>query len=338
MGTVLNSYTFFVDNKYRKRGDAYHPYFGLDPRIKLNDSNNYFEFECMTADIPFSFHTLDIPNNELKVAVIVPSHGVSAITTISIPAGNYSILQLNDALILAVQGAFISLGFTNANQRPKLGITYNETTSKDTFYLYDAPNENWTVIFDWTDADILAEYFGFDYTANTTLYAYAGGGVSSTNGTSLNVVNVSPITSLYLRSDLLDQTIINQETLVEAVATTSSILAQIPITFSYMTWIFFTTNGFKVKLQNQEISEFDLYFTGLTYDEIRFRGAHWKMQFVIREVRPDWLVELDKSLAAQTRQTQLELQVAESKKRELTEQATSRLGKIRKRLEAKTVD
>lgn len=338
MATEVRAFTFFVDSKYRKRGEAYHPYFGVDPKIQLSNPNNYFEFECKTADIPFSFHTLDIPNNQLQMAVTVPHHGVSTSVTITIPAGNYSILQLNDALSQRFSAALISLGFVNQNQRPKLGIVYDETTSKDTFYLYDAPNEDWTIVFQWTGSDILAEYFGFDYTLNTTLYAYQGGGVSSTNGTSINVVNVSPITSLYLRSDTFDQTITNQEVLVESVATTSSILAQMPISFSYMTWIFYSTSDLRIKLQNQEIAEFDLYFTGLTYDEIRFRGAHWKMMFVLREMRPDWLIEMDKSMAAQQREAQLQLQLAETKKRELTDAATSRMGKIRKRLESKKVD
>jgi hypothetical protein len=342
---ALNTYTYFLDSKYRTvdtnglpKSPAFHPEFELDPSIHLKDANNYFEMEVMTADIPFTFHTLDIPNNTIDMTVIVPADSINTVVTLTIPAGNYSILTINDSLVTQYSNALIALGYSNPNQRPKLEITYDRATSKDTFQLVDGPNQNWTIIFSWSQSDILAEYFGFDSTVSTTLYYYIGHTSSSINGTSLYVVNVSPISSLYLRSNVLSQTIQNQEFLVESVVTTSSILAQVPIPFSYMTWIFYSTNGFKVKLQNKEIKEFDLYFSGLTYDEVRFRGAHWKMQLRITEVRPEMFVELDKSMAAQMRDAQLQIRDMESKKRELVEKTESRLGKIRQRIQAKTVD
>lgn len=339
MALTLKTYTYFLDSKYRKTlSPAYHPLFELDPAIQLTDGNNYFELEIMTADIPYTYYSLDIPNNTITMQVIVPAHSVNATVTLTIPPGNYSILTINDALIAQFNAALETLGFTNPNQRPTLQITYDKSTSKDTFTLVNGPNEDWTIIFGWSLSDILAEYFGFDTTISTTLYYYVGHTSSSIYGTSLNVVNVSPISSLYLRSDLLNQTVQNQEFLVETLVTTSSILAQIPIPFSYMTWIFYTTNEFKVKLQNQQIKEFDLYFTGLTYDEIRFRGAHWKMQLRINEIRPELFVELDKSIAAQMKQAQLQLADMESKKRELAAEAETRMRKIRQRIESKPLD
>jgi hypothetical protein len=339
MALTIKSYTYFLDSKYRKANSpAYHPEFELDPALQLKDANNYFELEVMTADIPYTYFSLDIPNNTVSMAVIVPHHSINTVVTLTIPPGNYSILTINDALITQFTAALIALGFTNPNQRPKLQITYNKATSKDTFDLVDGPNEDWTIIFGWDLSDILAEYFGFDTTSSTTLYYYVGHTSSSINGTSLNVVNVSPVSSLYLRSDTLNQTTQNQEFLVESLVTTSSILAQIPIPFSYMTWIFYSTNEFKVKLQNQQLKEFDLYFTGLTYDEIRFRGAHWKMQLRINEIRPELFVELDKSIAAQIKEAKLQLAGIETRKRELTQEAETGLRKIRQRIESKPLD
>lgn len=345
MALTVNNYTYFLDSKYRTtdqynvpKSPAYHPVFELDPSIQLSDPNNYFELEVMTADIPFTFHTLDIPNNTLNMFISVPAHSISTTITLTIPPGNYSILTINDALIAQFETALISLGFTNSNQRPKLQIVYDKASSKDTFSLVNGPNENWTVIFDWSDSDILAEYFGFDTSVSTTLYYYTGHTNASINGTSLYVVNVSPVSSLYLRSDTLRQTVQNQEFLVETVVTTSSILAQIPIPFSYMTWIFYSTNAFKVKLQNQQLKAFDLYFSGLTYEEIRFRGAHWKMQLRIAEIRPESFVEMDKSLAAQVRDANLKIQTIQGRKRELVDETETRLGKIRQRIKAKALD
>lgn len=339
MSVNVKTYTYFFDSKYRLAGSpAYHPLFELDPILQLGDANNYFELEVITADIPYTYHSLDIPNNTLTMSVIVPAHSINTNVTLTIPAGNYSILTINDMLITQYTAALVTLGFTNPNQRPELSIIYNRSTSKDTFQLVDGPNENWTIKIKWSDSDILAEYFGFDSSVDTELYYYTGHTNSSVNGTSLYVVNVSPISSLYLRSNTLDQTIQNQEFLVESLSTTSSILAQVPIQFNYMTWIFYSSNGFKVKLQNQQLKQLDLYFTALTYDEIRFRGAHWKMQLRIVEVRPELFVELDKSMAAQLKEVQLQMAALETKKRELAGEAETRMRKIRQRMETKTVD
>lgn len=332
MGSIVQSYNLFLDSKYRKSGPNYHPEFEIDPQIVLTDPNNFLELELVSADLPFSFHMIAAPSNTVNVNFTSVHHSLNQTRTLTIPPGNYSILDLNSELITQYIAALVALGFSNPNQRPELAIDYDRNTNGCTFYFASVPNDDWTVTFYWTTADIMAEYFGFDYTQNTIL-ACAASVATYTHNVSVNVVNVNPITSLYLRSNMLAQPATNQEILVEPVPTTANILAKLPVNFASMTWLFYESNGTKVRLHNNELSKFDLFFTALTYDEIRFRGAHWKVHIRIQEIQPDAIRDLLQAKAAAAEQAKAQLAVLQEQKRQLTDQTEQRMAKIRKRIQ-----
>jgi hypothetical protein len=56
--TMINEYNFFLDSKYRSKGENASPTFLLDEPIRLENDNNYFEAQIVSVDIPFSFKTL----------------------------------------------------------------------------------------------------------------------------------------------------------------------------------------------------------------------------------------------------------------------------------------
>lgn len=331
MASPIQSYNIFLDSKYRTSGPNYHPEFELDPQIVLSDPNNYLEFELVAADVPFSFHMIAAPSNTVDVRFQSVHHSLNTLVTLTIPSGNYSITDLSAELINQYTLALIALGFTNPIQRPELDIQYDRNTNKCTFTFSTFPNDDFTITFYWTTADIFAEYFGFDYLINTVL-ACASSVATYTNNVSTNVVNVNPITSLYLRSNTLAQTAQNQEILVETTPSTSNILAKLPVNFASMAWLFYESQGMKLRLHNNEISKFDLFFTGLTYDEIQFRGAHWKLYVRIQEMQPNSIRDAIQAKLTAAEQTKAQLDALQLQKRTLTDKTEQRLAKIRKRI------
>ena len=327
----MQSYNIFLDSKYRNSGPNFHPVFELDPQIVLTDPNNYLEFELMSADVPFSFHMIAAPSNTVNVQFVSVHHSVNALVTLTIPSGNYSITDLSAELVNQYTLALIALGFTNPNQRPELDIQYDRNTNKCTFSFSSIPNDDFTITFYWTTADIFAEYFGFDYLVNTVL-ACASSVATYTNNVSDNVVNVNPITSLYLRSNVLAQAAQNQEILVEPIPSVSNVLAKLPVNFASMAWLFFESQGMKIRLHNNEISKFDLFFTGLTYDEIFFRGAHWKLYIRIQEMQPAAVRDAIQAKMAAAEQAKAQMDALQVQKRLLTDETEQRLAKIRKRI------
>jgi hypothetical protein len=119
--------------------------------------------------------------------------------------------------------------------------------------------------------------------------SFNGSTITSTNYISPNNVNVSPITSLYIRSNSLSQTAKNQERLVEAAFSVSDILLKIPVNSYYNTWLMYENNDFSVRLNNKHIEEISLYITSQTYDKVVFNGIHWRLVIQITEYEPEYM-------------------------------------------------
>lgn len=333
MALVNSTYVWF-DSKYRAGGTASIPIMELEYAPTLSNPNNYFECELLSAEVPFSFNTLEAPISTLPYTFTVPQHSINVSSSFTLPEGNYSILNLLNALELAITTAITSAGYP-VNKHPTFLFTYDRVSGHATLGMTDIKmNDTFTFTLKWDSADLLAGYFGFTYQQNTILSYNTSGVNTSTNYVSPNQVNVSPITSLYLRSDDLNQSIDQQERLVEQYTTVSNILANIPVNVSYNTWIFYQSNGnFKVKLRNQEIIRFNLYWTALTYDAMELNGVNFKVQLVFREYQPLWYVDLQKEQQKSTQARNLELTAMLEQKRKLQDEVETKLAKMRRKLE-----
>lgn len=330
MDNVINVYNLFFDSKYKLiDSENKHPEFELDNQIALTDPNNYFDFELVAADVPFSFYSFDAPNNVVKV--LLQRGSTSWHGEITVPPGNYNINTLCDALVQTIATAWQNLpvGVT-----PTLVYVYDQDTGKVTFSLTGSSAYSFTIVIEWQDYDIFAQYFGFSFTVSTALNLQFGVPYYSNNA-SPYCVCVNPITSLYLRSLTLNQSLDNQENLVDLSSSQSNILGKVPIDVASMNWIYFATNDFKVKLRNSEIKRFDLFWTGLTYDEIRFRGVFWKIQVRIREMQPQIVSERNHATSLAEKQAEMEAKSLNAAKRQLAEEASKRVNKIRKKVASK---
>jgi hypothetical protein len=209
--SVINLYTFFLDSKYRSESENASPTFKLDSTIVLENPNNYFVCKVLSCDIPFSFKALASPNNVLSVRFQVIQDAIDVTQNITLTEGNYSILTLLDELELRITNLMVSTGF---NQIPTIDFSYDTETGKTTLNISPSGGSHTLILtLKWSSADIVAEYFGFSY-LNDSVLSFNGSTITSTNYISPNNVNVSPITSLYIRSNSLSQTAKNQERLV----------------------------------------------------------------------------------------------------------------------------
>ena len=284
--SVINLYTFFLDSKYRSESENASPTFKLDSTIVLENPNNYFVCKVLSCDIPFSFKALASPNNVLSVRFQVIQDAIDVTQNITLTEGNYSILTLLDELELRITNLMVSTEF---NQIPILGFSYDTETGKTTLSLSPSGGSHTLILtLKWSSADIVAEYFGFSY-LNDSVLSFNGSTITSTNYISPNNVNVSPITSLYIRSNSLSQTAKNQERLVEAAFSVSDILLKIPVNSYYNTWLMYENNDFSVRLNNKHIEEISLYITSQTYDKVVFNGIHWRLVIQITEYEPEYM-------------------------------------------------
>jgi hypothetical protein len=279
--SIINEYTFFLNSKYRSSGLNASPIWNLGDPIVLSDNNNYFECQILNAEIPFSFKSIQAPNNTIKFTLVAPQDSINTSGTITILTGNYSITSL-----LAELKTQLEAIITNMQHKPTFNFTYDKESGKVTLDVsISSSNHSMTLTLRWSQSDIMAEYFGFTFENDTVLSYNTSRVVTSTNYISPNHVNVSPVTSLLVRSDNLNQVSNNQEILVEQQFTLSNILAKIYVNSYYNSWILWENDiGFSVRLTNKSIDYLQLYLTSLTYDYVLFDGVSWKVTIKIREI------------------------------------------------------
>ena len=279
--SVINEYTFFLNSKYRSSGLNAAPVWNIDDPIVLSDNNNYFECQVLNAEIPFSFKSIQAPNNTIPYTLNAPQDSINTSGNITIPTGNYSIINL-----LSELKSQLNVIVSTMQHPPTFTFTYDKESGKVTLDVaIQNGNHSMTLTLRWSQSDIMAEYFGFTYENNTVLSYNTSQVVTSTNYISPNHVNVSPITSLILRSDNLNQISKNQEMLVEQKFTLSNILAKIYVNSYYNSWILWENDlGFSVRLTNKTIDYIQLYLTSQTYDYVLFDGVSWKVTIKIREI------------------------------------------------------
>lgn len=332
--SVVNSWTYFLDSKYRSSGINGQPTWDLSNGLMLSDPANYFACQILSVELPFSFYTLDTPNNTVGYTLVTSGDStISATGTLTIAPGAYTITQLLAELSSKITAMLTANGMPTI-ELPPLDFTYSAQTGKATLGFGTLPATNTlSLTLDWANSDILAEYFGFYFDTNTVLSYSSPGSVTSTNFVSPNNVNVSPITSLALRSNTLNQTTNNLECLVEQRVSQTDILLKIPITVPSNSWIYYeNTSNFSVDLRNQSIDQIQLYFTHLTFDPVYFDGVHIKVTMKIEERQSDMVRLLEQERKAEMLLTKRKFNKLSLQRDELATQLEGQVKKIKTRV------
>lgn len=285
MSNIINQYNLFLDTKYRNDGSNEFPSFSLKEPIKLSNENNYFIAKIVSAEIPFSFKTLSSPYNTLQVRVQETQHSIDVSSNIVLTEGNYSIISILEELKNRLTEYLQTINVGNFQSHlPSFTFTYSKETGRVNLGIISGGgNHTVSITLIWGLSDILATFFGFTFQNNTILSYLNDGTITSTNYISPNHVNVSPITSLFIRSSSLNQQRFNQERIVEYDMTISDILLKVPVNSYYNTWLIYENSTFEVRLNNKHIDDISLYLTGLTYDAINLNGVGWRIVLQITE-------------------------------------------------------
>jgi hypothetical protein len=338
--SIVNSYTYFLDSKYRSSGINGQPTWNLDNGLMLSDPANYFACQILSVELPFSFYTLDAPNNTVGYALVTSGDStISTTGTLTITPGAYNITQLLAELSTRITAILTAAGMPTI-ELPTLNFTYSAQTGKVTLGFGAMPITNTlSLTLNWSNSDILAEYFGFYFDTNTVLSYSSPGSVTSTNFVSPNNVNCNPITSLALRSNTLNQTTNNIECLVEQRMSQSDILLKIPIQVPSNSWIFYENNSnFSVDLRNQSIDQIQLYLTHLTYDPVYLDGVHWKIVLKIEERQSDIVRQLEQDRKQEMTLTKRKFDKLSLHRQELATQLEGQIKKIKTRTAPQTIN
>lgn len=285
--SFINTYTFFLNSAYRQSGTNAWPSWFLDRQLTLEDPNNSFFAKVLSAEIPASYSGITDSYNSIPYTFTVPESSISVTSTMLIPVGNYTILTLLTQLQTLMVGVMTTSGFSTVKQ-PTLNFTYDTTTSKVTLGYSAAPvGYTFTFRLKWGLADLIARFFGFVATGPDSVISYTSAGVDTSTGILSSIsVNVNPITSITLRSDLLSQTSDNMERYIEQGWSSSNILAKTFVTSGANTFLFFNDTNYTVKLQNKTVDAIDIYVAGLTFDPLYLNGISWNCVIQIMEFEP----------------------------------------------------
>ena len=332
--SVINSWTYFLDSKYRSSGINGQPTWDLSNGLMLSDPANYFACQILSVELPFSFYTLDTPNNTVGYTLVTSGDStINTTGTLTITPGAYNITQLLAELSSKITAMLTANGMPTI-ELPTLAFTYSAQTGKATLGFGTLPTTNTlSLTLEWANSDILAEYFGFYFDTNTVLSYSSPGSVTSTNFVSPNNVNCNPITSLALRSNTLNQTTNNLECLVEQRMSQTDILLKIPITVPSNSWIFYENTGnFSVDLRNQNIDQIQLYITHLTFDPVYLDGVHFKVTMRIEERQSDMVRTLEQERKAEMLLTKRKFNKLSLQRDELATQLEGQVKKIKTRV------
>ena len=305
--TTVSLYNLFLDSKYRTGGTNSSPEFALPSPINLSNPNHRFIVTVKSADVPFSFKSLDTPYNTIRVQYIETPF-VNSFFTITFPPGNYSITQLLSLLSSLLTAGIAPIGIND----PQFNFTYDKNNGLVTLNMQPVVLGNPTTVrLFWTDpnGDFMGNFFGFSGDADTIM-SYNGAGVPTyTNNVSEGHVICSPISSLYIRSGTLSQPGNNDEFLVEFAGTVSDILVKMPILTPYNTWLSYSAGDIDVTINNKLIDVIQLYVTALSYIPLDLSNVYWRVHLQIREIRDAYLDEIEKEqqrVNQQIRQLELE--------------------------------
>lgn len=196
-----------------------------------------------SASIPYSFYNVDYFNNKL-----VYNLNAGSDITIEIPQGNYSTTSLKNYLLTAMTG---------------FSIIYSSLNNTFTF-------THGTYNFQFKSTSTCMEILGFD--ENSTYNS------TSKVLTSINSINLFTIRNIYIASNNLSLTNINNSTL-----NLCNILASIPLTSGANSVITYcNTNNIKTVVN--DVKNFTLLQLALTDqdgDILDLNGCHWSMTLQI---------------------------------------------------------
>ena len=298
---VIKSYSLYLNTREADYGDSNNCTFIFTTPLVLTNTNNRFRVSTPMVEMPYSFSQVNSNNNVVpfQYTDFAPTPRTNINLSITIPQGNYNILQLInifiDLVVAAINANAAITGGANPNVVTKnnFSIIYNQNTGDTSWKIIYTSNftYGWYLQFNFQIAYVIGSMFGWarNDTPIITNTAYV---------TTPNKVMVNPITSVYIRSESLKFES-NYEALVRNITAAgyngvnpinnfqnSDILQKIPITTLPNSIIYYRSDT-KSIITNKELGELNLYVSdnlSPTFN-LDLQGLNYGIFVLIEEVQ-----------------------------------------------------
>lgn len=273
--TELNRFHIYTSSSKRTSGSLEDYDLILKRPIILQNSHHYFKVIVKQATLPYTFQQV---NNNFNRFSYVLTRGPTTYPqrTFSITNGSYNIntliTEVKTKLLADVQVIL-----------PSYSPNFNWTYDRDSMYV------SFSIIPDATNTTFVIKPLNDQVSTmlgvvNDTSFSNIG--AMTFNGTSTQPVNVSPITSIYIRSGSLKQSNLSTENLVER-DDISDILCQIPVLTQPTSWIQYLNDlDIHNKVLNSSINDLNLYLTDNRSYALDLRGIDWSCMLTVIEIEP----------------------------------------------------
>lgn len=271
----VNRYHFYLSSSKRMGGSIEDYDVVLKRPLLLASPHHYFKVIIKQATIPYTFRQVDTGYNQIQYRLIRNTIDYG-LRTLSITNGNYNI----NTLITEVKSQIVSdIGSYLPSYTPTLNWTYNRDTMLITFsFTADMTMTSFTL---YAQTNQVATMLGV---GQTITFSSIGG--VATSAYSTQPVNVSPITSIYIRSGTLKQSDLSRENLVNQ-DDTCDVLVQIPLYNQPTSWIQYSNElTIENRVLNTIVNDLNLYLTDNRSYALNLRGIDWSCLMTVIEMAP----------------------------------------------------
>jgi hypothetical protein len=269
----INRYHLYLSSSKRQSGSLEDYYIALKRPIILKNPHHYFKVVIKEATIPYTFQQVNA--NYCRFKYCLQHNGfLHPDRTISLSFGNYTILTLLKELSSKLAQDISSYV---AGYSPTFNFTYDRNSMFCTFALVnDGASSNTITILPL--AEQISTMLGV-----VTQCSFGNAGATLFQCSSTQPVNVSPITSIFIRSETLKQSNLSTENIVTR-DDTSDILLQIPILNQPTAWIQYQNElNIENQVVNAIINDVNLYLSDNRSYSLDLRGIDWSCMLTIIE-------------------------------------------------------
>ena len=286
MAQIINTYNLFINSDKRSTGTSSDFRISLFKPIVLTNPNNFFTVRVGSAEVPYTFPLITNANNSINFESTYEASYFS--TSFQITNGNYNILTLLDEVANKLQARLYQL-YTVLF---KFDFTYDRNAGKCTFSIAGGTASFSLSVRIFENSPVFMRCIGM---VNSFVFSYQTPSVF-TNATSVQNVNVSQNTALYIRSESFTQTT-NSENIVEK-SNVSDILAKVQITTQPQSYIMWTNpSDLEVNVSNRVIDIINLYLGTSTSYTLDLGNLDWSCRLTIHEKSYEPLKEQHNGLA-----------------------------------------
>lgn len=273
--TELNRFHIYTSSCKRTSGSIEDYDLILKRPIILQNPHHYFKVIVKQATIPYTFQQVNDSYNQFSY-ILTRGATTYPQRTFTIANGNYNI----NTLMAEVKSKWVAdIQTYLPSYTPNFTFTYDRDQMWVNFsFVADGTNTTFTIK---PLTDQVSTMLGV---VVDTSFSNAGAVVMSANST--QPVNVSPITSIYIRSGTLKQSNLSTENIVDS-DDISDILVQIPILNQPTSWIQYLNDlNIENKVLNSSINDLNLYLTDNRSYALNLRGVDWSCMITIVEIEP----------------------------------------------------